>query len=158
VQCLVCGRWRVLAELVDGPAGCGKLPEMGVYLLGTSVWQGQLSSRRQRERRSGPNMTLSLGYWLAPRLSFEISTGQKTCTAIYQAVGCRFGSSLPLHNLYILIDTERLYWITSGLGSVPMVIYFQWDIQSSLHPYTTRIFLIPLNAKTTSIILSHAPF
>jgi hypothetical protein len=29
--------WKVLANLADGPAGCGKLREVGVHLLGTLV-------------------------------------------------------------------------------------------------------------------------
>jgi len=39
----------VLAELADGPAACGKLREVGVYLLGTSVSQGQLTTVAERE-------------------------------------------------------------------------------------------------------------
>jgi hypothetical protein len=31
-----------LAELEGGPTGCRNVNGVGVYLLGTSVWQGQL--------------------------------------------------------------------------------------------------------------------
>jgi len=46
------GFWlvEVLVKLVDRPTGWGELARVGVYLLGTSVWQGQLHLWRWRER------------------------------------------------------------------------------------------------------------
>ena len=54
VHMAVHGFWFVeeSAKLTDGSTGC---PELGVYLLGTSRWQGQLYFR-DAERRTQSNM------------------------------------------------------------------------------------------------------
>ena len=36
------------------------------------------------ERRTRPNLTLSFHQRIVPSLPFEYSTGQKTCTALYE--------------------------------------------------------------------------
>jgi len=45
------GFWPVeeLAEQAEELTGCGKGRGVGVYFLGTSVWQGELYFRRRRE-------------------------------------------------------------------------------------------------------------
>ena len=56
---MVFGQWMVLAELADGPAGCGELRKVSVYLL---ELQCDKVNRPYvgGDRRSGPNTTPSL--------------------------------------------------------------------------------------------------
>jgi hypothetical protein len=75
VQCMIFGRWRREWSWRTTLLGVGKWRRVGVYLLKTSVWQGQVYLRRRR----GPNQT-----WVAPSLPFVKSTDQKPFTAVYQ--------------------------------------------------------------------------
>jgi len=76
VQCVVFGQWRSVEELADGPTECGEVARGGCLF----AWNFSVKSTvlTQAERRTGPNTTLSPHEWLAPNLTFEISTGPKT--------------------------------------------------------------------------------
>jgi hypothetical protein len=80
----VYGFWPMvgLAELADGPTGCGEVARGGCWF----AWN--LSVTRSTvvtvaERRSRLKMTLLLNQWLALSLPFDNSTGRKPCTALY---------------------------------------------------------------------------
>jgi hypothetical protein len=88
MQCTVFGHWRSLALWRTRLLGEMTWRRVGVYLLGTSVWQGQLYLRRRRAD-TWPNTTLSLHWELAPSLPFENSTGLNPCAAIYLCIYTR---------------------------------------------------------------------